>query len=86
MTDSLDTVHIFDSLAAGPGYNDLLKAGVDLLIEFGVDLRVIHIAGKENEVADALSRHDFDRAINLVPKLEILVFQPPQCVLGAAKK
>ncbi|KAJ7675541.1 hypothetical protein B0H17DRAFT_1207580 [Mycena rosella] len=85
-TDNLNTVQIFSSLAAEPAYNILLKAAVDLLILHHVDLRVLHIPGIENTVADAISRENFIIAYSTVPGLLITQFQPPRCVLGAAQK
>jgi hypothetical protein len=52
----------------------------------GVDLRVIHVPGKQNLVADALSRFNNSLAISLFPTLRIYPLQPPQLALGAAKK
>jgi hypothetical protein len=61
-------------------------------------MRVLHVSGTSNAVADALSRADFERAIDLVPGLKIsafepwswaptkdgsLTFQPPRGTLGA---
>ena len=86
LTDNMNTVNIYDSLAALPGYNDLLRASVDLLIEHNVDLRVLHIPGDDNIIADLISRKKFDNAVRFIPSLQIFRFQPPQCVLGAAKK
>jgi hypothetical protein len=85
-TDNMNTVQIFDSLAAQPGYNDILKSAVDLMVHYNVDLRVIHIPGEANDVADAISRRQFHFAQSVIPDLHIFPFQPPQCVLGAAKK
>jgi hypothetical protein len=85
-TDNLNTVQIFSSLSAEPAYNVLLKAAVDLLIEHDVDLRVLHIRGDDNTVADAISRSNFSLVHHLLPELTLTLFQPPQCVLGAAKK
>jgi hypothetical protein len=85
-TDNLNTVQIFSSLSAEPAYNVLLKAAVDLLIEHDVDLRVLHIRGDDNTVADAISRSNFSLVHSLFPELMLTPFQPPQCVLGAAKK
>ena len=39
-------------------------------------MRVLHVPGVDNAVADALSRADFRRAIDLVPDLKILPFEP----------
>jgi hypothetical protein len=56
---------------------------VDVLITRGIDLRVVHLAGENNNVADALSRFQNDNACSLVPGLSILPFTPPQDTLGA---
>jgi hypothetical protein len=75
-TDNSVTVSMFNSLRALPEYNCILKAAVDILISCGFQLRVLHIAGEANDVADALSRADFMRAIRLRPSLIIKPFQP----------
>jgi hypothetical protein len=85
-TDNLNTFQIFDTLAAKPAYNILLKRAVDLLVLHTIDLRVLHIAGIDNTVADALSRENFIKAYSLVPGLVIDTFEPPRCALGATKK
>jgi hypothetical protein len=75
-TDNSNTVDIFSSLRALPPYNHLLKTAVDILSIGDSDLRVLHVSGVDNAVADALSRAEFDRALDLVPKLQILTFEP----------
>lgn len=85
-TDNLNTVHMFDRLSAKPSYNCLLKAAVDLILHHDIDLRVLHVAGKANVVADAISRQQFKTAVSLIPDLLVETFQPPQCTLGAAEK
>lgn len=75
-TDNAVTVAMFNSLRALPEYNCILKAAVDLLFDGKLQLRVLHISGEDNEVADALSRSDFMRAIRLCPELTIKSFQP----------
>jgi hypothetical protein len=66
------------------------------------DLRVLHVPGEENQVADALSRGDFARAIRLHPQLEnhisrfapyqrsyqnsTYTLQPPLPMLGATQQ
>lgn len=82
-TNNLNTVDIFDSLKASPPYNVLLCTAIDLLIHHDIDLRVIHIRGEDNTIADAISHHDFPRAYCLSPGLVINSFQPPQDMLGA---
>jgi hypothetical protein len=81
-TDNLNTVDIFDSLKASPPYNVLLRSAVDLLLAFDVDLRVRHVHGEDNAVADAISRHQFIRARLLVPHIFIQPFLPPRDALG----
>ncbi|PBK99578.1 hypothetical protein ARMGADRAFT_896209, partial [Armillaria gallica] len=83
LTDNTNTVDIFNSLRASPTYNPILKSAVDMMISHGIDLRVLHIPGSENDVADALSHSQFSRAQELVPRLIILPFRPPHDVLGA---
>ncbi len=84
-TDNTNTVDIFNSLRASPTYNHILKSAVNVLISHAIDLRVLHIPGSENDVADALSRSQFSRARSLVPRLLILPFKPPHDVLEAKK-
>ena len=82
-TDSMNTVEMFHSLSALPGYNDLLMHAVGLLIPSSSSLRVLHVPGAENSVADALSRGLFTIALSLHPGLVIRLFRPPPCVSGA---
>jgi hypothetical protein len=85
-TDNMNTVNIFNSLHCQPAYNRLLRFVVDILVQGDHDLRVLHVPGEENEVADAISRQAFGKAIDLVPGLQLLDFQPPPLALGAARK
>ena len=75
-TDNSNTVDIFNTFRALPPYNHLLKTAVDILNHGNNDLRVLHVPGVDNAVADALSRADFYRALGLVPNLKILTFDP----------
>ena len=99
-TDNMNTVDIFNSFRALPPYNHLLKAAVDTLNHGDHDMRILHIAGTENTVANALSCADFYRAMALSPNLKIstfepwswspdsngtVIFQPPRGTLGADK-
>ncbi|KAJ7065763.1 hypothetical protein C8F01DRAFT_982327 [Mycena amicta] len=77
-TDNQNTVHIFNTLRATPVYNRLLRAAVDDLTRYNVDLRVLHIPGKDNFVADAISRNRFDDARRFAPGLVICPFAPPE--------
>ncbi len=76
-TDSMNTVNIFHSLAAEPNYVSLLLKAVKLMMDFSVDVWVIHIPGTKNVVADALSQFLFPVAVSHQPHLNISIFQPP---------
>lgn len=75
-TDNLNTVSIFNSLRCLPEYNILLKEAIDILDIGHHDLRVLHVSGEKNGVADALSRQDFIRAIDLDPNIHLFEFKP----------
>ena len=77
-TDNLNTVQIFNSLACLPEYNLILRRSVDILLANKLDLRVLHISGEVNTIADALSRSRFDIALGSEPGLRLSPFQPPR--------
>ncbi|KIJ24645.1 hypothetical protein M422DRAFT_194440 [Sphaerobolus stellatus SS14] len=81
-TDSLDSVEMFHSLRAKDGYNELLLLVVDLLMSNRISLRVCHVAGTYNSIADAISRGLFDLARQLAPTIQIGLFEPPRDALG----
>ena len=82
-SDNLNTVSMFNSLAALPPYNRLLLLAVDALLRAQIDFRVFFVPGEENFVADALSRGRNDDAIAESPGLHISSFLPPRDTLGA---
>ncbi|KAJ7048057.1 hypothetical protein C8F01DRAFT_1007706 [Mycena amicta] len=84
-TDNQNTVHAFSSLRATPAYNAILRSAVDDLVDYNVDLRVLHVKGELNSVADALSRNRLDSARVLAPGLIINPFKPPRDALGRPK-
>ena len=85
-SDSRNSVDIWNSLKASKGYNDLLRTAIDSMIYNSLDVRVLHVPGSENLIADALSRGNNSFARHLVPNLTVRTFQPPRNLLGAAKK
>ncbi|RDB15381.1 hypothetical protein Hypma_004640 [Hypsizygus marmoreus] len=85
-TDNTNSVNIFSSLYSLPAYTEILKFFCDVLIQTTHQVRVLHVPGASNAVADALSRAQFTTAMALVPSLSISYFQPPHLPLGAAKK
>ncbi|KAI6013552.1 hypothetical protein EDC04DRAFT_2579272, partial [Pisolithus marmoratus] len=85
-TDNFNAVSLFNTLAALPEYNWLLLSAVDTLLDRDLDLRVFYIPGKENVVADHLSRGRISDALSISPGLVVLVFEPPRDALGVARK
>jgi len=85
-TDNTNTVDIFQSLRCLPEYNAILKHSMDICITTNHQLRVLHVLGEDNVIADALSRRDFAKAIRYASGLKLRFFQPPQLPLGATKK
>ena len=83
-TDNTNTVDIFRSLRCLPPYNRLLKTAVDILIQKDYSLRVLHVPGEQNVVADALSRVHFSIALREEPDLKFFDFHPPDMV-GSTK-
>ena len=84
-TDNMNTFNIFRSMAASPDYNLVLRSAVDVMLSHNLDLRVFHIPGKLNVIADLVSRYKNDRARLICPGLDIRPFTPPQDALGASK-
>ncbi len=58
--DSMNTVNIFHSLAPQPGYVLCLLFTVNIMMDFGVGVCIVHIPGLENVIIDALSWRFFD--------------------------
>ena len=81
-TDNLNTVQMFDSLRALEGYDEILLRACEILIESKIDLRVWHVPGEYNTVADAISRQLFDLAYQYAPGLQIYTLIPPRWTLG----
>ncbi len=70
----LYTVNIFSSLACLPVYNAILCTSVNVHIHAQADVYILHIPGKNNQVADMLSHIDFAHVKHLVPALSISPF------------
>ena len=94
-TDNQNTVDIFSSLRCLPTFSSILQMSITLRTVAQVDVRVLHDPGEKNEVADALSRADFHRALTYSPDLILNFFtppslhepsKPPRTQLGAVKK
>ncbi|PBK94094.1 DNA/RNA polymerase [Armillaria gallica] len=81
-TNNTNTVDIFNSLHAKPFYNSLLITAVDALITYKAQLRVLHIPGSQNTIADALSHDNHDFVLSQHPQAKLLKFSPPQLTSG----
>ncbi|KAF6753313.1 hypothetical protein DFP72DRAFT_1171100 [Ephemerocybe angulata] len=82
-SDNTNTVDIYNTLKASPRINPILKAASDVALESCSDFKVLFsIPGVDNQIADALSRFDFDRARAIAPGIDIQPFTPPRITLG----
>lgn len=85
-TDNINAADMFNSMRAEAGYNDILMSAVSILLDSSISLRVFHVAGEENVVADALSRSYFDLIFQQYPSLMLNQFQRPRLDAGVAKQ
>ena len=72
---------MFNSLSALPAYNDILKLAVNhILSDYTnpIQLRVLHVSGELNTVADALSRGNLHTGVDEIPHITIDLFSPPR--------
>lgn len=83
-SDSLDSVAAFNSLSVEKELHNVVLLGVaEVILRTGIDLRVRHIPGKDNIMADLLSRNllqDFGRQF---PSYRVRTFEPPRELLPA---
>ena len=96
-TDNSNVVDIFFSHCR-PEFNTIIKHAISTRVESQINVRVLHIPGDMNGVADAIPRAEFDHAETLaanlsIPSLSILNFPPPLPIaspphtsLGASQK
>ena len=83
-TDSLDSVGVFNSLRASQAiHNGPLLAVAGLMLNTGIDLRVLHIEGKKNLRADFLSRLLLAEYSRKFPSDRVRSFVPPRESLPA---
>ena len=85
-SDNTNTVDMFSSLHAKPAYNSILMSFVDFMFNKSIATKVYYVPGKQNIIADHLSRFQNAKALQLAPKLRICSFQPPRDAMGAVKK
>ncbi|KAH9848511.1 hypothetical protein C2E23DRAFT_739291 [Lenzites betulinus] len=85
LSDNSNSVAIFNSLRASPTYNSILKSAVNVMLDCELDVRVHHVPGELNVVADALSRGKLDLVRERVPDITLLHLIPPQDALGVVR-
>ncbi|KAJ3749807.1 hypothetical protein F5878DRAFT_548413 [Lentinula raphanica] len=83
-SDSLDSVDVFNSLAAkNSSHNAPLLAVSAIVLRTGFDIRVRHIPGRENIRADLLSRLLLEDFHLQFPSYRVSAFVPPRDLLPA---
>ncbi len=82
----MNTVEIWHSLAPQGNNILLMLYAVEVMMDHNIDIRVVHIPGSENLIADALSRSLFDTAINHEPALQVSSFTPPRQQMRAREE
>ncbi|KAF7784929.1 hypothetical protein Agabi119p4_1094 [Agaricus bisporus var. burnettii] len=85
-TDNEASFRIFSSFHAVPEYNPILLFSAELMMKYKMKVRVVWTPGKRNRVADALSRHNRDRAVSFAPGLVIHDFTPPYDAWSASAR
>ena len=70
------------TLHALPSHNPLLISSINARSCTSLDVRVCHVPGEKNIIADAILHHNFELATQLIPNLAIYPFTPPQDALG----
>ena len=81
-TDNYNSVSMFNMLSVLPRYNWILLSAVDTLLAHNIDFRVFYVPGKDNIVADHLSRGCVADALTVSLTLVVSTFQPPWDLLG----
>lgn len=86
-TDSENVVDLFSSHRAIDTVRQMFKTAVDLMLNFKMDIKVKHVPGERNVIADNLSRNNLSLARSNVPTLQIetLPHLPPH-IDGGQKK
>jgi hypothetical protein len=81
-TDSLNTVDLFSSHSPTELLRPLFSYAVLILIRSGLELKVLHVAGRDNVVADAASRQLWEVVAQYAPTAHKIQVYPPTELLG----
>src|ERR1700734_2382319 len=85
-SDNTNAVDMFSSLRAKPVYNSILIAAVDFAVDNFISTKVYDVPGKQNIIADYLSRFQNAKASQLALNMHIQQFKPPRNALGVIEK
>lgn len=75
-TDSHNVVDLFNSHRANNTVRVLFKKSIDLMLTNDLDVKVKHIPGERNVIADSLSRNNLNLAKDKLANLEISELPP----------
>lgn len=76
-TDNANIVNMFNSLHIQPLYNPLLITVVKLLLKFNIELRIFHIPGEDNIIANVLSHLWYNIVQYHMLTMHVYHFIPP---------
>lgn len=86
-TDSENVVDLFSSHRAIDLVRKLFKTAVNIMLLANVDVKVKHVPGDRNVIADLLSRSNLDLVRTKVPKISIRAMSPlPPRLDGGIRK
>jgi hypothetical protein len=83
--DNTNTVDIFFSLCAKPPYNPILMSTIDFGINHSIVTKVYYIPGKQNVIANHLSRFQNVKDYNWLQNCKSAVFNPLEMCWGQLK-
>ncbi|EUC55959.1 RNase HI in long-term repeat retroelement DIRS1 family protein, putative, partial [Rhizoctonia solani AG-3 Rhs1AP] len=75
-SDNLDACHVFSTMAGHAPYHSMTLQAAAWLLDYNILLRVKHIVGKENRIADYLSRGMLEQVRQINRSLPIAGFTP----------
>lgn len=87
-TDSENVVMLFNSHRAIDLVRKMFRTAINLMLDEKIDVKVKHVPGDKNVIADHLSRHNLDLAKEKVPNLQIsaLTVLPPHMDGGIKRR
>lgn len=86
-TDSENVVNLFSSHRAIDLVRLMFKTAIDVMLDTKLEVKVKHVSGERNVIADLLSRNNLDGVKTKIPSLKIekMMFLPPHMDGGIKK-